>query len=191
MAFTNTRIGGRPLALDQDDASGLFIQDPKTTKGFQNMGSSTTTNGLWVPGKPVVAVGRLYQATGLAAPATLTFTPFSANAPCKLFVKDCGFIVESIAVADFTNGDGGNLDFIVNNGANPVCTIVLDDDYANDTRDDGTAATATWDATYVLVAADGSLSVTLVQDPDDTAVGAAGTTAAVSVLAWVEVIPVT
>lgn len=196
MPFTQTHIPHRTTDRSQDTTLKIVTQDSESTV--------STVAGLTTPVGQVtdIAVGQeftLIARTGFGvnspAAATTYRTPFfpAKTAPFKMRVMEVGFEVVDITVAEFTDGDAGNLDVTVIRGdgaaseteSDILADFALDDDYAN-----GKGArfpTAAVALSNNIVVDGGSLYADLVVDPDDTA-GATNDGAIVDV--WVRCIRV-
>lgn len=175
MPITRTMIPTRVISQDQDTVLKLITQDSEST--------SSTVNGLTIPVGAVteVAVGQeflLMARVGIGADApdaaTTYRTPFftAKSAPFKMRAIQVGFEVVDLTVANFTDGDGGNLDVTVIRGdgaaseteSDVLADFALDDDYAN-----GKGAqfpTVGVALTNNIIVADGSLYADLIVEPD-------------------------
>jgi len=196
MPITRTIIPTRVISHDQDTVLKIITQDSEST--------SSTVNGLTEPvGQATdIAVRQEFvmlarAGFGVNSPATATTyrTPFftAKSAPFKMRVMEVGFEVVDITVADWTDGDAGNLDVTVIRGdgaeseteSDVLADFAMDDDYAN-----GKGArfpTAAVALTNNVVVEGGSLYADMVLDPDATA-GATNDGAIVDV--WVRCIRV-
>lgn len=178
MPITRTMIPTRVVDVSQDTVTKLITQDPASTE--------STVNGLSTPAGAVTDVAKGHEFMLLArvgigenSPAAVTTyrTPFhtAKSAPWQYRVLEVGFEMIDITVADFTDGDAGNLDLTVIRGdgaaseveSDVIADFALDDDYANGSGLRWPTAAVVFANNTVVVG--GSLYVDLLVDPDATA----------------------
>lgn len=179
MPSTRTTIPHRTVDNSQDTVLKLITQDSEST--------SSTVDGLTISvgenetevqvGQSFIMLARVGYGINHQAAVDTHRTPFftAKSAPFKMRVLQVGFEVVDITVAEFTDGDAGNLDITVIRGdgaaseteSDVLADFALDDDYAN-----GKGAqfpTAAVALTNNIIVEGGSLYVDLVVDPDATA----------------------
>jgi len=179
MPRTEQSITGRVNEVDQDSVTGLMTQDPDSTNS--TLGGLAVNDDVAV-GTPFTLIRRIKTAAELKTPTTYTANFFSKNAPFKFRVVGIRFQVQTIDVAHFTDGDGGNLDLTVHHGDGAasesfndiLADQVLDDDYATGTAGSYPSSTVAVDPDYCTVDTGESLRAQLIADPDDTISGGAG-----------------
>lgn len=188
MSLTHTTKSGVAASQNHDTKYNLCTQDPSgLLHSAGGLGSTGTLADVQV-GQEFTLLGRVgIEANSPAAATTYTVNFFSKDAPYKFQILEVAFQVVDLTVADFTDGDAGNLDLTVEDGdgaASEAFTDVLadqalDDDYAN-----GTGLrypTATVGLTNCVIGAGESLRASLIVDPDATA-GATNDGAVVDVI---------
>lgn len=194
MSVDTHPIPHRKTSVDQDDVTGVLIQNPESTRSAPN-GFTTPAGAVdeGLMGHELVLAARVgIGANSPAASTTYTHQWFNKNCPYKLKVLEVGFRVVDLTVADFTDGDNGNLDVTIIRGdgaeseteTDVLADVALDDDYSNGTGDRYPSSSVALAADEVVKS--GSLKAQLIVDPDDTA-GATNDGAIVDV--WVRCVP--
>lgn len=195
MPFTESHIPTANLDRNQDNATGLLIQNPAST--YSTQGGLTATppaTGQKFYGPPIVVGARVgIAANSPAASTTYRATIFNKNCPHKMKVQDVQLRIVDLTAADFGDADGGNLDFTLIRGdgaaseteSDVLADQTLDDDFEN-------GETVRYPHATVFLANDeivegGSLYADLIVDPDDTA-GATNDGAVVDV--FVTLVPI-
>jgi hypothetical protein len=195
MARTETYLPGLDTRILQDDATGILIQMPDSTK--QTMGgldASPPVTGQKFYGVPLVLGCRVgIAANSPAASTTYRATILNKNAPTILKILKIETRMVDITEGDFTTGDGGNLTLTVKRGngaASETESDVLAEQQIDGTVQNGEQLqypTATVFLTNDTIVSGGSLYVDLLVDPDVTA-GAVNDGCTYDV--WVTCVPV-
>lgn len=181
MSLTRTSKSGVAADASADAVYNLGTQDP--TGLLHTAGGLSTANGAVAVGQEFTMVGRLVSAAALTSTTTYTVNFFSQNAPFKFRVLEVQVQLISYTQADWTDGDGGNLDVTLQDGDGDTTSETFTDVLADQALDDSyTAGMALRypSGTVALVPAtstideDESLRAQLVCDPDDTVKGGAG-----------------
>ena len=195
MPRNETSLVGITTEWSQDSATGVLSQNAESTKSSPGgLTASPPVTGELAFGIPMVLACRVgIAANSPAAATTYRATLLNKSAPSKLKVLSVEARIVDLTTADFTDGDGGNLDLTVIRGdgaaseveSDILADFTLDDDYANGEH-------VRWPDTTTFLTNDGivsggSLYVDLVVDPDATA-GATNDGATVDV--WVTVLRV-
>jgi hypothetical protein len=134
-------------------------------------------------GVPYVIRARVGSASYLAGSTAVVVSIFNKDCPHKLRILKAGFVVQTMTLTDWTDGDGGNLDFKIEHGDGAgsesfndiLASQTLDDDYDVDDADWFPNGTVNLDQTYCVIGVGESLKATLTGDPDDTTTDSAAT----------------
>jgi len=178
---------GVTMNLTPDAKHGVVTQDPEST--LATMGGMGNVLADMEIGVPYVIRARVGSTTHPAAATDRVVNVFAKDCPHKLRLLDVRFIVQTITVAHFTDGDAGNLDLKVEHGDgaasesfNDILAVqALDDDYGVDDMDWYPNGTVNLDQTYCLIDEGESLRATLSIDPD-------GTIGADATAVWIDLI---
>lgn len=177
MGLTQNPLAGRSTTLSADSVTGLHTQNPASTQS--TVGGLPTTGTV----EDAVAVGQEFTMIGRvgidenspAAATTYTTDFFSKNAPFKFRILEVILQIVDLTAADFTDGDGGNLDFTVQDGdgaESETFTDVLADQTLDDDFENGETVRyphATVFLTNTTIDVNESLRAQLIVDPDATA----------------------
>jgi hypothetical protein len=177
MSLTQSTKSGVAADLSHDSKYNLPTVDPNGL--LHSSGGLGTTGSLAdiQVGTEFVLLGRVgIDENSPAASTTYTVQFFDSDAPFKFRINEIVMTMGDITVANFTDGDAGNLDFLVVRGDGDPDGETETDVLASQTFDDDieTGETIRYPHATVFLDNDtvvdgGSLKAQLILDPDATA----------------------